>query len=372
MNTEWSGQNVLVIGGRGYFGGRVVAALRAAGADVCTATRSPREGEIRVDLRDSATFGALDAALIINCSDTIAAPPDAAIAHVCARGGTWVETTDEADTVLRLLKRYRSHDVTERDAMAGRLLIGLGIMPGLSNLAASALAARCSQIERMEVAIRLNPLSGAGAGMNALSARLLANVARRFENGELIVDPPAWFGPLVPFGAFELPVLRMGLPEAVMLGYSGVARSTASYFSTGLPFAQGAMLGASLLMPKDPVFKPLAVDAIGGALNTVRSTLFRSGITAFDIVAMANRRDAFRHDGPWLRLRINDGMAAAVTAVAVGVAMLQQHAPASGAYLPDELFTLDEMLERVQAIAGKGLRIERGLHLGTRRQPVTV
>ncbi len=354
---------ILLIGGKGYFGVRVAGALRTLeGVAVRIATRNPGLGEVALDLRDPAGFHVLagfDA--VVNCSDTLAAPPDSAISAVLARGGMWIETTDETGTILRLLQRYRDAGASPQP---GRLIIGLGIMPGLSTLVAAklkTLVERSAPLERLEVAIRLNPLSGAGAGMSALSARLLANVSKRFEGGALIKDPPVWFSPLIPFDGGPLPALRIGLPEAVMLGYSTGVPNTAAYFTTGLPFAQGAMLGLSILFPQDAVFKPLATDALGAAITGLRGGFFRDGVTPFEIVALANRRDAFRHDGPSLHLRFNDGITAAARAVAAGVDVLRAARPDAGAYLPDELFKLDDMLARLRQFAGARLSIDEVL-----------
>jgi hypothetical protein len=350
---------ILLIGGKGYFGARVANALRTLdGVDVRIATRKAGPDEVALDLRDASSFDALTAFdVVVNCSDTLAAPPDPAIGAVFARGGTWVETTDEAGTILRLLQRYH---VDADEPPAGRLLIGAGIMPGLSNLLAAKLkrgVEAFTPVTRLEVAIRLNPLSGAGGGMSTLSARLLANVSRRFEDGKLIIDPPAWFSPLIPFKRGLMPALRIGLPEAIMLGYSTGVPNTAAYFTTGLPFAQGAMLGLSILFPKDPVFKPLATDALGAAISGLRGGLFGGVRTSFDIVALANRQDPLRHDGPALRLTFDDGIAAAAYAVAASVARLHEATPTPGAYLPDECFDLDALLVDIRRMAGGSLKI---------------
>jgi NAD(P)-dependent dehydrogenase (short-subunit alcohol dehydrogenase family) len=339
--------NCVVLGGTGYFGGSVARALRNAGQQVTIASRTPRadSDSLRFDFQDATSFEALNAFdLVINCADTTAAAPDAAISHVLDRGGTFIETTDDAKSILRLIEVFRGNYTP------GRLIIGMGIMPGLSNLAAAALAHGRDKDARVEVAIRLNPLSGAGNGMSALSAQVVANVSKRWENGQLIKDPPVWFSPLIPFRDGAAPALRTGLPEAIMLGYSLGARNTAAYLSTGSALIEGALFGASLLMPQDYLFKPIAVKALGGAFSAVRGGLLRNLRTPFEIVAMVGRTDDFRHNGASLSLWISDGIDAAGAAVGAAAQALQASPLAPGVYLPDEAFTLDDILARIAQI----------------------
>src|SRR4051812_35034007 len=97
---------VLVIGGYGFYGGKVAAMLRGRGHEGVIGARRPRgrAGAVRVDLGSPETFAALagfDA--IVNCSDSVNAPPDAAIEHVLADGGAWMEMGAHADGSERLL-----------------------------------------------------------------------------------------------------------------------------------------------------------------------------------------------------------------------------------------------------------------------------
>ena len=63
---------VLVIGGTGYYGQKVMEALRRAGFAVSSGAR--RGADVRVDLRDVSTFRALrDYAAIVNASDSVRA-----------------------------------------------------------------------------------------------------------------------------------------------------------------------------------------------------------------------------------------------------------------------------------------------------------
>ena len=354
---------ILVIGGNGYFGNKVAAALRELpNATVSIASRKPdaAAGEIKLDLNDAETFGAMHGFnYIVNCSDALIARPDKAMAYCLSNGLTFIETSDDAQTLLRLLQKYR--DGVNDTAMTGQLLLGLGIMPGLSNLAAADLLRGRTGAQRIEVALKLNPLSGAGYGMSALSAQVVSNVAKRFENGELISDPPVWFSPQIPFAAGPMPALRTGLPEAVMLHYSTRVPNTAAYLSLGPPVVgralETALFGMAMAFPRDPFFKPLAQSALSQAFAGVRTVLFREGNTPFEIVAMVDRADYFRHDGDSLSVQFSDGMLAAAYAVAAGVAALAGQSNAPGVYLPDEVLTFDDVIARMREMARERLKI---------------
>ena len=99
---------VLVIGGYGFYGSKVAATLRARGHEVSIGARRPqgRADAVRVDLAAPETFAALagfDA--IVNCSDSVNAPPDAAVSHVLQNGGAWMEMGAHARGSERLLGR---------------------------------------------------------------------------------------------------------------------------------------------------------------------------------------------------------------------------------------------------------------------------
>src|SRR5689334_10212446 len=116
---------VLVIGGRGFLGGRVVAGLRAQpGLEVVAGSRG---GGVAVDLGVPESFAAMDGFdTVVDCSDSLAAPPDAALAWCVARGKTFLETTAEPRTIERLLRAGPGGP--------GLAVVGVGLFPGVSNL----------------------------------------------------------------------------------------------------------------------------------------------------------------------------------------------------------------------------------------------
>ena len=126
---------ILVIGGQGFYGARVLAAIAALGEPVEVAAGG-RRGPVTIDLTRPETFPAMaDFALVVNSSDAVNAPPDAAMAWCLARGIVWLDMGADAPTVERLLAV---------ESQGGTAMVGVGVFPGLSTaLAASVVIAAC-------------------------------------------------------------------------------------------------------------------------------------------------------------------------------------------------------------------------------------
>ena len=194
---------VLVIGGRGFFGSRIVEEVRKLpAAEVAVAGRA---GPLVVDLRDSTTFSAMNGFdYVINCTDSFAAPPDDALAYCLAGGITFLETSADAATIERLVLRFR-------DAAAsttGRSVLGVGLFPGVSNLAArAACVAHGGPVSDLAVGILLNPLSGGGRGLCALMAHAIARPSVYYADGKRAEDAAIGASRSLAFAGLERVVL---------------------------------------------------------------------------------------------------------------------------------------------------------------------
>ena len=166
--TRRVGDNaVLVIGGRGVVGARVVAALEALGRwEVWVGSRNPSGArEVCVDLTDPSTFSMLDRFLaVVNCADVTLALPDAAADHCLRCGAVFVQPTGDLDTLLRLRLHARAMAPA---GWPGLLVLGAGLHPGLSGV----LAATCPGEGPIDLAVHLTPNSVSGRGMRNLWAQ---------------------------------------------------------------------------------------------------------------------------------------------------------------------------------------------------------
>lgn len=364
---ETSKQSVLVIGGNGFLGRRVIGALRRAGLSPVAAGRRPRGPEqVKLDLRDASTFGAMDDFdLVVDCADALVAPPAAAFDHCLRRGGIFVETTAEPRTTFELLDRRTADGRAGSGsaALPGLGIVGVGLFPGLSNLLARHLYDALDACSVLDVGVRLSPLSAAGPGMCALIADMVTSPTPRVEHG-LVVEGPSFrsVGPF-PFAAKaddEVHTsigLTLSLPESVMLHHSTGVPSSRSVIAMrpellGLPLRALGRLAPAL--GKSPLAAALRA-LLRWQLLALRSGLLRRRPTRVELSAVAHGPDG---RGCHVHLAVDDGIGA--TAELIAATVLQVLAtPTSlrGARLVDEVTELEPTLNLFEALAGR--RVER-------------
>lgn len=267
---------LLVLGGTGFFGTRVATMLgRLDAVEVQVAGRRSRP--VRVDLNDPDTFGPLrEVDAVVNVSDSVNAPPDAAIAEATAAGVTWFELSADLETVRRL---------TALDDP--RLVLGVGVFPGLSTALGRHVAEGC---ERLEVGVRLSPLSGAGRGNCALMTRMLVTPGVWTAGGATREGPAV--GPAAPM-AFPVTgravAARVGLPDAVLLGRAApsVEARLALRPTVGL---LGFRLAALMLRLAGPLRRPL-LWLTERSLYLARGLLLRRVPSRVELVARGTTAD---------------------------------------------------------------------------------
>src|SRR5229473_2848785 len=175
-------KKVLVIGGTGRIGRFAVEACRRIGdLDVSTGGRAPSgEGGVQIDLGNAATFRALDNFdTIIDCADTSEVSPESCLAYCLEHGQTFLETTALPNVIQSLLRRFRSLDAST--SCQGLAVLGMGLFPGVSNVAAQSLSPE--GCKRLELAVRLSPFSGSGPGTAKLMTHLLFADVQYYEAG---------------------------------------------------------------------------------------------------------------------------------------------------------------------------------------------
>ena len=92
---------ILVIGGGGFYGRRIVDGLTARGYEASVGGRS---GPTRIDLSNQATFDVLtEFDLVINAADGLLAPPDALASYCLEHGHVMMDLSADNRTVDQLL-----------------------------------------------------------------------------------------------------------------------------------------------------------------------------------------------------------------------------------------------------------------------------
>lgn len=333
---------VLVIGGRGLFGRGVVQALQGH-AEVQVAGRS---GPVRVDLRDPRSFGPMaEADYTVNCSDTVEAPPDEAIARTLDGGRCFVETGAHPQTLERLLERFH-----RRQGHNGLTVLGVGLFPGLSNLLAAQTARELPDGAPLTLGLRFSPLSEGGPGMARLAAAALAVSPAYVEQGVLHHDPHLLPGPWLPWSRGPAPSLSAPMPDVAMLHRSISTKNLRMYWSPDPPALEWVLRWTAALAPAALVGSG-GVQRVASWLTTLlRARLLRGRASPVELLAQGPEGQSLR------RLRVEDGVRAGGVATAATVLGLERRSlwrsgRRTGLYLCEELLGLDEVLVEMRRLA---------------------
>lgn len=299
----------------------------------------------RIDLNDPSTFSVMSAYdWVVNVSDTLAAPPEMVVDYALDRGIRFVEAGAHAATMERLLRRTRG-PAADPDRWTGCVVLGVGLFPGMSNLIARELVSWSPTApEEINVVIRLNPLAGGGAGLVELMVRAMQEEAISFKGGRQITSPPVRQGIELFTGRRTVPTIGLGLPEAHMIRASLGIPTVGTYITTvpTLP----AWFSRPLLkwMPDGPVAEKAFVPLLRRYLGLIRLRLFRNKPEFVEVNAVTGQ-------GRQLAVRTDDGIAATAHVLAAAVQALAHRPPEPGAYLPDEVLSLGDVVSRVLALA---------------------
>jgi short subunit dehydrogenase-like uncharacterized protein len=337
---------ILVIGGFGFYGSKVVASLRARGHEVVIGARRPegRADAVSVDLAAPETFAAFagfDA--IVNCSDSVNAPPDAAVRHVLTTGGAWMEMGAHLESTERLL------ELAAGRTCVGTAVIGVGVFPGLSTALARAVAMQGGGgCETIELGIRLSPLSGAGRANCALMAESLFVPATRYENGALMHASTALGARAVlDYAGQRATSVNVALPDTLLIRRSTGVPTVITYFAlvpAWLRFNFSALAWMCRLLR---VLKRPLAWLVTWQMIFLRGWLLRNVETRLQLLAVADRGTARERSR---ELSFADGQqataAGTVAAVEAWIARDPEQRPV-GVFGVGELFELDELLPHV-------------------------
>ncbi|MFT3700707.1 MAG: hypothetical protein QM831_46610 [Kofleriaceae bacterium] len=289
----------LVIGGRGFLGRRVVAALRERGVEP---TASGRE----LDIAQITPAQLAPYEVVINCSDTLVAPPDQLHLAARAAGVIYLETTSEPRAYRRLLDQHTLGD--------GIAILGAGLFPGISNLVAHAAFTANGCRGPVSLAIRFSPFTAAGKGMVALIAFLLREPPI---DGSRPFQP----GPAMHFRDGMHPTVHAAMPEAHLLAHSLDTKVTALLSPT-----------PNLLQPLLR-FVPAWLARVG--VGFLRRFIFRNRPTRVEIAATAGDQT--------IHYVADDGVMAGARAIADLASRIFRHRVTAGTYTVDQILTLEEV-----------------------------
>ncbi len=328
---------IVVLGGSGFLGSRVVTGLRQAGADVTVASR---RSEVRVDVTKPETFAALTPFdVVVDLSDTVSNAPDALIAWCLERGKCVIEATSEAPCVERL---HAAHVGTK-----GRLVLGGGIFTGVSNLLARDVAKRVGSVESVRLGVASSPFSGSGIGTIELMAKGLEVPPIRYEAGQRIEEPKVRRGPSLDFGGVTRPTGYMSLAEPFMIHTSTGAPKVDVVFSP----KPGILVPCFTLIPGWLARSKLFQAFMRGYFTVLRRVLLRNVSTSVELVASAAGQGG--EVSRWVKTA--DGMEAGGFALAAMTETIAASTDWSGVRFIDDVTELQPIVARANVLAGAPL-----------------
>lgn len=331
---------VILIGGRGHLGSRAWRALtKLPDLELVRAGRHARDdGDLSLDITKLDTLTSLrEADLVVNASSSHTAAPDRLADYCLERGLTLLETSSDSRVVQRLLERRTR-------AASGTLVLGAGIFTGLSNLLGAAAVRAEPGCDRLELAVRSSPFSGAGAGTVDLMLDSLRTPAYRMVGGRIEQYSPIERGPNWPGNGSLHPSLLVALAEPAMLHASCGIADVSMYM---LP-KPAALAPAFLATPRWLLGSTLYRALLWCQFTLLRRLLLRSKPTAIELFARATNTGSGR--STTCALSAPDGMWAAGVAIAAMVNLLAGRRQRQGTYCIDECLELPEVLAAMQAI----------------------
>lgn len=328
---------VLVVGGAGYYGRRVLAAL--AQVPGVEAHAAGRRGPVIVDLADSTTFSAFSGFdAVVGCHDSVGVASDAAVAWCVAQGLVWLDMGADAESVARLLAL--------QPAGPGLALVGVGLFPGLSTALAVEAASATGRPDRVEIGVRLAALSGAGRGLCDLMVALLARPSVWTLGGRRLTGPALGPGRYVDFlGAGPAWARRVGLADAPLLPAATGAGDAAIRLALRPRWLGPLLVLAAGMVRLAGPLRPALLRVIGWQLRLVRGWLLKRRPATVEITAVAEP------GGATARLACPDGQRATAAAVAATIALLQaeERRPA-GLHPLTDVLPPDALLRATQAL----------------------
>jgi hypothetical protein len=306
--------DVLIIGARGVFGALTADAFRAAGWAVRRAVRTPRAGEVEVDLDRPETIAAAlrDDELVVN---TVPHPALLAERAVLERGGTLINTSAMPAAAGRSLRAVAG-------GARGTVLMNAGLAPGVTTVLAAELLRAHPEATELEIVFTLSSAAPRGPASSGFLHRGLTAVPRH--RTVLAPLPP-------PFG--ERRCVGFGESDAGWLGGVAEGRVIRVYICIAEPTAHERMLalndaGAMRTLPRT-IWGPPRAPGYGPSDEPVAHWV-------------AAKRGDRRLAARTIECR-GDYLHAARSTVLFASALRARNPGRGGCFDPEELWTLAEL-----------------------------
>lgn len=329
----------MLIGGRGFYGTRVSEVLDSLeGIETTVVSRSSG-----FDLSDPTTFWMMDSFnLVLNCSDTLSAPPDLAAAYAAKQGMTFFDMGADSATAERLLGTPPGK---------GRVVVGVGIFPGLSTSMARHLSDEVAGCETLEFAVRISPFSGAGKGNCRLATQTLLSPTIHYKGGQRVEGTPV--GEARPFnflGDAEAEAIECSLPDGPLIHKSTGVPNISTYMATK-PGILRFVFKISALAMAIPLIGKFFIWQTYLSMLFMRALIFRQTNTSVQLTILVDRNLENQRS---LSIRCPDGISSTALGVgsAVSLWLSGEAMVPPGVHAAGEVFKFEELVREFRRLGG--------------------
>ena len=333
---------ILVVGGAGHIGRRIVSSLESNSQfELTVGGRYPHRYTngvlICVDQPD--TFPVVDSFdAVVNCTDTFRIDPVPLFEYCIRHQKLYIETSADTETYIKLFDAFEAVPVDQR---LGSAILGLGIFPGLSNIIAGDAIRALENCQSINVHLSWSVISGAGAGTCEVMVQSLVRPIKHVRNGQIVKAAPV--GRPQPVNVFDglKSGFELGLPESYLLFKSHRVPNTSVIVSTR-PAGPVFLIRCVHWMTRIGFFRPKAIQFVLRFLfRFVRVRLLSNRSTSLQMAAFASSdidgKTAMR------RIECQDAFQAAADVLLCCLSLYNKKPkPAPGVYTADQLFTLDQ------------------------------
>ena len=346
MNTKI---NILVIGGLGFYGKRVVHLLKkSSDFDVKTASRSGGLPHIKFDLCNEDLYPLLlDFDLVVNASDPIAAPPDQLLTYCVENGVDYFDMGADSETAQRLININVINP-------KGCAVIGVGIFPGLSTLFAHDIYQKKPEIQSIELGIRVSPLSGSGLGNCNLMTEMLTIPSHQIKDHQTIYGPPVGSMARLRFKESGVKIgNQVALPDTQLIYRSTTVPNIVTYLSIFPGFLRYNFSFLSSMLKWAGILKPFCLWGIRSSLWLLRAIFLKNVSSSVSLTIVADKGlDTEKST----MIKVTDGHLGTAIGVVSSISLwAEKDKKTAGVYTVSELFELDPFLKRWEELSGEKL-----------------
>ena len=347
---------ILVVGGAGHIGRRMVSSLESNSQfEATVGGRNPQRYKngvlICVDQPD--TFPVVDSFdAVINCTDTFRLNPVPLFEYCIRHQKLYVETTADTETYIKLFDAFDALPVDQR---LGTAILGMGIFPGLSNIVAGDAIRALENCHTIDVHLSWSVISGAGAGTCEVMVQSLARPIKHARDGQIVDAAPVGKPQAVDVFDGLKSGFELGLPESYLLFKSQHVPNTSVIISTR-PAGPGFLIRCVHWMTGIGIFRPKAIQFVLRHLfRLIRVRLLSNRSTSLQIVAVA-RSNNNECNSITRRIGCDDAFQAAADVALCCLNLFNKNpTPAPGIYTADQLFTLEQFHSELESHSIKNI-----------------